>query len=215
MSSGGRPAVGILALQGGFSEHAVAVRKCGCEAVEVRLPEQLDAGRLKALVMPGGESTAMAKIAARWGMTEPLRKWVQDGNPTFGTCAGMILLANELGGLDVEISRNHFGSQGMSFETSLMCKDVCDDPIRGVFIRAPAVTKLTSDKVSVVAALPDDGTIVAVRQGHVLGAAFHPELTHDKIWHWYFLTRIAGLDIEPLEEPGMARLHTDLPVFHH
>ncbi len=140
--------VGVLALQGAFLEHAAMLRGLGAEVVEVRKPEQL-AG-LDGLVMPGGESTTMGLVAERWGLVEPLRAWVQAGKPVWGTCAGMILLADHavgqkqggqplIGGLDVTVNRNYFGRQNQSFEVLLEVPALGDEPFRAVFIRAPAI----------------------------------------------------------------------------
>jgi 5'-phosphate synthase pdxT subunit len=191
------PAIGVLALQGAFHEHIQVLRRLGAVAVEVRKPEQL-AG-LDGLVLPGGESTTMGLVAERWGLVEPLRAWVHGGRPTWGTCAGMILLAERaagqkqggqplLGGLDVTVNRNYFGRQVDSFETVLEVT-VFDPPQSpAVFIRAPAITQL-GPEVEPLAALP--GPIyVAVRQGAILATAFHPELTPDTRWHALFLEMV-------------------------
>ena len=142
--------IGILALQGAFGEHAAMVRQLGATAVEVRKPEQM-AG-LDGLILPGGESTTMGLVAERWGLVEPLRAWVQAGRPIWGTCAGMILLADRavgqkqggqplIGGLDVTVNRNYFGRQNESFETLLDVPRLGEAPFRAVFIRAPAIVE--------------------------------------------------------------------------
>ena len=173
------------------------LRGLGAEAVEVRKPEQLDG--LDGLVMPGGESTTMGLVAERWGLVEPLRTWVRTGKPVWGTCAGMILLADHavgqkqggqplIGGLDVTVNRNYFGRQNQSFEVLLEAPALGDVPFRAVFIRAPAILE-TGPAVQVLAEAPghDEQVIVAVRQGPILATAFHPELTDDARWHRLFL----------------------------
>jgi 5'-phosphate synthase pdxT subunit len=189
--------VGVLALQGAFLEHAAMLRGVGADAVEVRKPEQL-AG-VDGLVVPGGESTTMGLVAERWGLVEPLRAWVRAGNPVWGTCAGMILLADHavgqkqggqplIGGLDVTVNRNYFGRQNQSFEVLLDVPALGDGPFRAVFIRAPAILE-AGPAVQVLAEAPGHGeqVIVAVRQGPILATAFHPELTDDARWHRLFL----------------------------
>ncbi|MBK8051396.1 MAG: pyridoxal 5'-phosphate synthase glutaminase subunit PdxT [Anaerolineales bacterium] len=194
--------IGILALQGAFLEHAAKVRQLGVEAVEVRKPEQLEG--LAALILPGGESTAMGLVAERWGLVEPLREWVRSGKPVWGTCAGMILLADRavgqkqggqplIGGLDVTVNRNYFGRQSKSFETLLEVPLLGAEPCPAIFIRAPAIIEAGS-QVEVLArtAGHDEIVIVAVRQGNILATAFHPELTADLRWHQLFLDMVAG-----------------------
>ncbi len=191
---GRRPLIGVLALQGAFIEHIVILRELGAEAREVRTPEQLEG--LDGLVLPGGESTTMGLIAQRWGLVEPLRAWVHGGKPTWGTCAGMILLADEatgqkqggqplIGGLHVVVNRNFFGRQVDSFETVLTVPSFDPPESPGVFIRAPAITELGPD-VEPLAELPGPA-YVAVRQGPILATAFHPELTRDTRWHALFI----------------------------
>ncbi|RUP43065.1 PdxT/SNO family [Jimgerdemannia flammicorona] len=196
----------MLALQGAFIEHVHILKRLPevAEAILVRTQEQLES--VDALIIPGGESTAMALIAERCGLFEPLRKFTRS-KPTWGTCAGMILLANEasktkkggqqlLGGLDIAVNRNQFGSQVDSFETDLHMSAVLGEsapPFHAVFIRAPIVTALNSEDVQVLAKLEhqvgqtDTETIVAVRQGHLMATAFHPELTPDDRLHSYFV----------------------------
>ncbi len=203
----GTPVVGVLALQGAFHEHAVMLRKLGAAAVEVRKPEQLVG--LDGLILPGGESTTMALIAERWGMVAPLRAWVQSGRPVWGTCAGMILLADRatgqkeggqtlLGGLHVTVNRNYFGRQTESFETELAAPVLGEAPIHAVFIRAPAIVEVGPD-VQVLARAAGHGeeVTVAVRQGPLLATAFHPELTPDLRWHRYFLEMITAEALAP------------------
>ena len=174
-----KPRIGVLALQGAFREHARALRRAGAEAVEVRLPAQLDG--LDGLVVPGGESTTIAKLAAEYGLDEAIRAF---DRPIFGTCAGMILVDRaHLGLADVEVDRNAYGRQVASFEADLEL-DGDDRPFRGIFIRAPRVRDVGAD-VEVLARL--DGEPVLLRDGRVLVASFHPELADDLRIHERFL----------------------------
>lgn len=193
--------IGVLALQGAFLEHIKILRQLGAQAVEVRKPAQLT--MLDGLIIPGGESTTMGLIAERWGLVEPLRQWVHSQRPTWGTCAGMILLAEHatgqkqggqplLGGLDITVNRNYFGRQTESFETLLTAPQLGATPFHAVFIRAPAITAV-GDQVEVLAefhAQTGADVIVAVRQGPILATAFHPELTNDSRWHQLFLEMV-------------------------
>lgn len=200
--------IGVLALQGAFREHVKILSDLGAEAVEVRKAEHLRG--LDGLVIPGGESTSMGLIAQRWGLVDPLRQWVQGGHPTWGTCAGMILLAERathqkeggqplLGGLDVTVDRNFFGRQVHSFVGDLDVPALGGEPFPVIFIRAPAITDVAPG-VNVLARLPlnngqttqpeRDDVIVAVQQGPLLATAFHPELTDDNRWHDYFLQMV-------------------------
>ncbi|KAI8391643.1 PdxT/SNO family [Radiomyces spectabilis] len=196
--------LGVLALQGAFIEHIHILSTIPevKEVIAVRTEEQLNS--VDALIIPGGESTSMALIAERCNMLEPLRKFVR-AKPTWGTCAGMIMLANEatgakkggqqlLGGLDICVNRNQFGSQKESFDTMLHLPDALgDEPFHAVFIRAPVITSVKSDTVKVIGRLEkkigqtDPETIVAVRQDKLLATAFHPELTRDNRLHSYFV----------------------------
>jgi len=171
--------IGILAVQGNFREHASMLRQLGAEPVEVRKPEQLD--ELDGLVIPGGETTAIMRLVRLYGLEDAIRGFAR---PVFGTCAGMILLdRNHLGVLDVEVARNAYGRQVASFEADLeLAGD--DEPLRGVFIRAPRVAEAGPD-VEVLAEL--DGEPVLLREGRVLVASFHPELTGDTRLHERFL----------------------------
>ena len=193
--------IGVLALQGAFLEHVKMLRRLGVQAVEVRKAEQLAA--LDGLIIPGGESTSMGLIAERWGLVEPLRQWVHSGRPTWGTCAGMILLAERatgqkrggqtlLGGLDVTVNRNYFGRQVDSFETDLPVPMLGDVPFPAIFIRAPAIAEAgpTVEVLAQVTASNGETVIVAVRQGALLATAFHPELTQDTRWHELFLEMV-------------------------
>ena len=174
-----RPRVGVLALQGAFREHARALRAAGADVVEVRLPEQLDG--LDGLVSPGGESTTITKLAALYGLDDAIRGFE---GPVFGTCAGMILVdRSHLGLADLEVDRNAYGRQVASFEADLELNGE-ERPFRGVFIRAPRVRDV-GPGVEVLAEL--DGEPVLLRDGRVLVAAFHPELTDDSRIHERFL----------------------------
>lgn len=182
--------IGILALQGAFIEHQHIFDKLGAETRQVRLPRDLDG--LDGLVIPGGESTTIGKLATDYGLIEPLRTFAQE-KPVWGTCAGLIFLAKDIGIerqpilnlLDVKVNRNAFGRQIDSFETELAFKGLAGDtPFHAVFIRAPLVESVGKG-VDVLAQLKD-GAIVAVKQDHLLGTSFHPELTDDLRVHQYF-----------------------------
>jgi len=174
--------IGVLAVQGNFREHAAMLRGLGAEVVEVRLPAQLDG--LDALVIPGGESTAIMRLIRLYGLEEAIRAF---DAPVFGTCAGMILLDREhLGLVDVDVERNGYGRQLASFEADLDLADG-EEPLRGVFIRAPRVTE-TGPGVEVLAS--HEGVPVLLREGRFLVAAFHPELTADTRVHQRFLELI-------------------------
>ena len=187
--------VGVLALQGAFAEHRVALARLGCDAVDVRTPDQL--ATVEALAMPGGESTTMSKLLTTSGLFEALDARLRDGLPVFGTCAGMILLAREIAdgrpdqrsfnAIDLSVQRNGYGRQVNSFEADLAVVGL-NQPFRAVFIRAPKVN-LCGPSVEVLAAC--DGTPVLVRggaDGNVLCASFHPELTSDVRIHQLFLS---------------------------
>ncbi len=177
----------MLALQGAFAEHVAALRAIGAEPVEVRLPADLDG--LGGLVLPGGESTTMRKLIDRWELREPILDFAATGAPIFGTCAGMIILANEIAGgeapvlplLDVTVQRNAFGRQLDSFETQLSVPGLGAEPVHAVFIRAPVIERI-GPGVEVMAQLPD-GRIVAVREGNVMATSFHPELAGETRFH--------------------------------
>jgi pyridoxal 5'-phosphate synthase pdxT subunit len=184
--------VGVLGLQGDFAEHLATLRGIGADAVDVRRAEQLD--ELDALIIPGGESTTIGKLAARYEIIPKLRERVREGMPVWGTCAGAIFLAKDVPGhphpilsaMDISVERNAFGRQLDSFEADLDVKDIGGAPYHAVFIRAPKITSTSAD-VKTIAAL-DDGTVVAVRQGNLLATSFHPELTPDDRFHRYFLS---------------------------
>jgi 5'-phosphate synthase pdxT subunit len=174
--------IGILAVQGNFREHTAMLRRLGAEVVEVRKPEQLE--DLDGLVIPGGESTAITRLVRLYGLEEAIRSFER---PLFGTCAGMILLdRRHLGLVDLEVSRNAYGRQVASFEADLELAGE-DEPLRGIFIRAPRVAE-AGPEVEVLAEL--DGEPVLLRQGRVLVAAFHPELTDDTRVHERFLNLV-------------------------
>ena len=174
--------IGVLALQGNFREHAAMLRRLGVEAVEVRKPDQLDG--LDGLVVPGGESTTFMRLMRLYGLEDAIRDFRQ---PILGTCAGLIVLDRQhLGLVDVEVARNAYGRQVFSFEADLDLTGE-DEPLRGVFIRAPRV-ETTGPDVEVLAEL--DGKPVLLRQGRFLVATFHPELTHDTRVHELFLDSV-------------------------
>ncbi|WP_139230637.1 MULTISPECIES: pyridoxal 5'-phosphate synthase glutaminase subunit PdxT [unclassified Leifsonia] len=190
------PKVGVLALQGDFREHIAVLRGLGADAVPVRRPEELE--EIGGLVIPGGESSVMDKLSRAFGLAEPLRDAIAGGLPVYGTCAGLIMLADRildgiagqqtLGGLDVAVRRNAFGSQVDSFETDLDIPALGDAPLHAVFIRAPIVESV-GEKATALARV-DDGRVVAVEQGNLLGTSFHPEITGDTRFHEYFLQRV-------------------------
>ena len=191
--------IGVLALQGDFAEHAEALRKAGAEVVEVRLPRDL-AG-LQGLIIPGGESTTITRLMGSYELLEPLRALVQGGLPTWGTCAGAIVLARNaigldrpnIGAMDITVQRNAFGSQIDSFEIDLPLPMLGEQPFHAVFIRAPVIEDVAPE-VEVLARLPD-GRMVAARQGNMLATSFHPELTDDPRFHQYFLALAEGAPI--------------------
>lgn len=184
--------VGVLALQGDVREHLGILGGLGSEAIPVKKPKELD--KIDALIIPGGESTTIGKLAVRFGLLEPLRSAIQDGLPVYGTCAGMILLAGAvtegdqplIGALDVVVKRNAFGRQNESFEADLEV-DGLDTPFHAVFIRAPWIEKVGSD-VEVLSEVDDHA--VMVRQGNILATSFHPELTEDGRIHQMLLDSI-------------------------
>jgi len=213
--------VGVLALQGDFAEHIAILRSMDgklleqvdshplrsvpdidrgpvepIEAVEVRLPDQLAA--IDGLILPGGESTTIGKLMVDYSLLEPLHRRIASGMPVFGTCAGAILLARDIGGcdqphigvMDLVIRRNAFGRQLQSFETDLSIASLGDPPLRAVFIRAPVIEAVGTG-VEVLARL-QDGTIVAARQRNMLVTAFHPELTADIRLHRYFIRMVVS-----------------------
>ncbi|MEU8551706.1 pyridoxal 5'-phosphate synthase glutaminase subunit PdxT [Streptomyces roseoverticillatus] len=199
MASLSTPTIGVLALQGDVREHLIALAAADALARPVRRPEEL--AEIDGLVIPGGESTTMSKLAVVFGMLEPLRERVKAGMPVYGTCAGMIMLADKildgredqetLGGIDMIVRRNAFGRQNESFEAAVEMAGIEGGPVEGVFIRAPWVESVGA-AAEVVAT--HDGHTVAVRQGNVLATSFHPELTGDHRVHALFvdMVRAAG-----------------------
>ena len=187
--------VGVLALQGDVREHLVALRALGADAVEVRNAQELF--KVDGLILPGGESTTISKLIDIFDMRGPLKEYIDSGKPVFGTCAGMIMLAEEvldaassqksLAAMDISVQRNAFGSQLDSFEAQL---DFAGKSVSVAFIRAPIVTRVGKE-VRVLSML-DDGTVVAVRQANALATSFHPELTGDTSVHEYFLGMVSG-----------------------
>lgn len=188
------PRIGVLALQGDFAEHVAALNDTGASALPVRRVEEVLA--CDGLVIPGGESTTIGLLCERFGLGEAIVQLHERGAPLWGTCAGLILLAKEivnsaqwrLGLLDAEVARNAFGRQVDSFEADIDMVGVDGGPVRAVFIRAPYVTRVWAD-TQVLATFQDK--IVAVRQGNILGTAFHPELTDDRRVQEYFLSMLA------------------------
>ena len=183
--------IGVLALQGDFREHLQAFSRLGVVAVTVRTAKELSG--VSGLVIPGGESTTIGKLATMFELFSPIKNAIANGLPTFGTCAGLILLADQItggiegqetfGGLDVTVSRNAFGNQLDSFEADLKFKGI-DHDVHAAFIRAPVITEVRSSEIR--AELPD-GRVVAVSQGNILGISFHPEVTGEDGVHELFL----------------------------
>jgi 5'-phosphate synthase pdxT subunit len=198
----GKPVIGVLALQGDVREHLRALAEAGADARAVRRPAEIEG--LDGLVIPGGESTTISKLAVEFGVFEPVHRFVAGGGPTYGSCAGMIMLAQEIldgrpdqqtfGGIDMTVRRNAFGRQVDSFEEPVAIDGVEGGPFHAVFIRAPWVERVGPD-VAVLGRVTDGpaaGRIVAVRQGNLLATAFHPELTGDLRVHRLFVTMAAG-----------------------
>lgn len=182
--------IGVVAIQGDVSEHESALRDVGAQPVRVRRPADLEG--LRGVILPGGESTTIGRLASENGLLAALERFAEEGRALWGTCAGLILLARDPGHpqphldiLDVSVRRNAFGRQVDSFELDLTIRGLTGGPFRAVFIRAPAVIRVGPGVVP-LAELPD-GPIVAVRQGRILGTAFHPELTSDRRLHRLFL----------------------------
>jgi pyridoxal 5'-phosphate synthase pdxT subunit len=193
------PVIGVLALQGDVPEHLRALAAVGAEPVPVRRPEELE--RVDGLVIPGGESTTLWRLSVAFDVLEPLRKLIGAGLPAFGSCAGMIMLADRLadgvagqqtyGGIDMTVRRNAFGRQVDSFEGSVTLTGAQSQPLPAVFIRAPWVEQV-GDSVAVLGTDDHTGRIVAVRQGQLLATAFHPELTPDRRIHELFVDMVKG-----------------------
>ncbi|MGW7228087.1 pyridoxal 5'-phosphate synthase glutaminase subunit PdxT [Streptomyces cyaneofuscatus] len=192
------PVIGVLALQGDVREHLIALASADALARPVRRPEEL--AEVDGLVIPGGESTTMSKLAVLFGMMEPLRERVRAGMPVYGTCAGMILLAEKIldprsgqetvGGIDMIVRRNAFGRQNESFEAGVEVAGIDGGPVEGVFIRAPWVESVGAE-AEVIA--EHGGHIVAVRQRNVLATSFHPELTGDHRMHALFVDMVRAV----------------------
>ena len=186
--------IGVLALQGDFEEHCAVLRRLGVDVREVRLPEQLDG--LDGLIIPGGESTTIGKLAKRFGLMDALRE-LADSIPIWGTCGGLVFLARNvgmdqplLGTMDMVVERNAFGRQVDSFEDDLEIAGIEGGPFHGVFIRAPVITDV-GPEVEILCRLAD-GRIVAAKQGTIFVTSFHPELTTDDRLHKYFVDMVAG-----------------------
>jgi pyridoxal 5'-phosphate synthase pdxT subunit len=196
------PTIGVLAVQGDVREHVDALDAAGARAVTVRRPAEVEA--VDALVIPGGESTTMDKLVRSFDLHAPLRERIAGGMPVYGSCAGMIMLADRLadgppdqqtlGGMDITVRRNAFGRQVDSFEEDLHIRELGPRPVRAVFIRAPWVEE-AGDEVHVLARVergPAAGRIVAARHGALLATSFHPEVTGDHRFHAYFVDIVAG-----------------------
>ena len=191
--------IGVLALQGDFAAHIKMLEGLGAEGKAVRLPEHLE--EIDGIIIPGGESTTIGKLMVIYNLQEVLQRKIQEGVPVWGTCAGLILLAKEtdnallgqplLASMNILVRRNAFGSQRESFETDLSVPALGEAPFHTFFIRGPAVESV-GPGVEVLATL-DDGTIVAVREGTLLGTAFHPEVSGDPRFHQYFLRIVQGV----------------------
>lgn len=185
--------IGVLALQGDFREHIATLNACGADAVEVRSITELE--KCNGLVIPGGESTVIEKLATNYGLFDPIKNKIQNGFPVFGTCAGLIMLADEIvdgipgqrgfGGLDISVRRNAFGNQLDSFETDLDFAGLPGGKVHAAFIRAPIVERVAKE-VEILSKL-GDGRIVAVKSKNAMGISFHPEVTGEKRIHEMFL----------------------------
>jgi len=195
-----RPRIGVLALQGDFEAHIKMLGTLGVEGIAVRLPKQLE--EIDGIIIPGGESTTIGKLMVSYNLRDALQKKIQEGLPIWGTCAGLILLAKEtdnalagqplLTSMDIRVRRNAFGSQRESFETDLSVPALGEAPFHAFFIRGPAI-EAVGPQVEVLAPL-DDGTVVAVREGTLLGTAFHPEVSGDSRFHQYFLRIVQSVN---------------------
>lgn len=194
--AGDAPRIGVLALQGDVREHVRILQLLGAQTRPVRRPAEL--AEVDGLVIPGGESSVIDKLSRAFGMRDPLRRAIAEGLPVYGTCAGLILLADEVldglvgqqsfGGLDVAVRRNAFGSQLDSFESDLRVDAFGGPPVKAVFIRAPVVERVGAG-VEILATL-DDGRVVAVEQGNLLGTSFHPEVSDETRFHERLLERV-------------------------
>jgi pyridoxal 5'-phosphate synthase pdxT subunit len=198
------PRIGVLALQGAFREHIQALQRLGAEAIPLRRPEELE--DLDGVVLPGGESTTMDKLLRKFGLQQPLQRRLRAGLPALATCAGLILLADEVRDglpdqesmhlLPVTVRRNAYGPQPDSFEADVVLEGL-DEPFRGVFIRAPLVEKARAD-VEVLGSV--EGRPVAIRSGHIMALTFHPELTGDDRLHQLFLDDVADAGREGAQQ---------------
>lgn len=198
----GQPLIGVLALQGDIREHLRALEDVGARARAVRRPAEL--ADVDGLVIPGGESTAIGKLAVAFDLMQLLRDRIADGMPAYGSCAGMILLADRIadgkpdqpsiGGLDATVRRNAFGRQVDSFEEDLEIEGIQGPPVRAVFIRAPWVEEIgpKASAIGRVSSGPAAGRVVAIRQGRLLATSFHPELTGDRRVHHLFRDMVKG-----------------------
>jgi 5'-phosphate synthase pdxT subunit len=206
--------VGVLALQGDVAEHAGAIARCGAQPVLLRRAAELDT--VDGLIIPGGESTTIVKLARHFELFAPLQERISAGLPTFGSCAGMILLADRIldgtadqqtfGGIDATVRRNAFGRQVDSFEAPVEIEGICGEEFTAVFIRAPWVEEVgpAAHPLARVSSGPAAGRIVGIRQNHLLATAFHPELTSDIRVHEYFLEMVRGaMRGESLEYPDV------------
>lgn len=191
--------LGVLALQGDFEAHLTMLTRLGVQAKAIRLPEQLE--EIDGIIIPGGESTTIGKLMIVYNLRDPLLARIQAGMPVWGTCAGLILLAKEtdnalmgqplLASMGIRVRRNAFGSQRESFETDLAVSVLGEAPFHAIFIRGPLV-ETVEPGVEVLATL-DDGSIVAIREGTMMGTAFHPEVSSDLRFHQYFLRIVEGV----------------------
>jgi 5'-phosphate synthase pdxT subunit len=194
--------IGVLAVQGDFAEHIAILRMMGVESREIRLPNQFE--EVDGLIIPGGESTTLSRLMSIYDLREPIALMAAEGRPVWGTCAGMIMLANEiterdpvpLGLMDIGVRRNAFGRQVDSFEQPLVIDHLDPEPYNCIFIRAPVVIRVGTP-VKVLASL-EDGRPVAVQQGQLLATSFHPELTADTRVHQYFVSLVEGNNLQPL-----------------
>ena len=190
--------VGVLALQGDVREHVALLEHLGADVVRVRRPEEF--AQVDGLAIPGGESTVIDKLSRQFGLAEPIRAAIRDGMPMLGTCAGLIMLSDRLidaidgqqtfGGMDVLTRRNAFGRQTESFEAELDIPALGTDPVHTTFIRGPVVEEVVADATTLAAL--EDGRVVAVEQGNLLGISFHPELSGEPRFHQRFLDRVAA-----------------------
>ena len=193
--------IGVLAVQGDFAEHCHVLRSVGVTPTEVRLPKHLEG--LDGLIIPGGESTTLSRLMSLYDLREPVAHMAERGKAVWGTCAGMIMLANEIteedpvpmGLMDVGVQRNAFGRQVDSFEQDLHIQGLGEREYHAIFIRAPVIIRV-GDPVNVLAALPD-GRPVAVQQGNMMATSFHPELTDDARIHRYFVSLAGGPAFDP------------------